>query len=141
MLQASSWSNEEVPGWRGVINHVDLVVADLAASGELYEAALEPLGFRRLYEESDSIGFGTVRNDDFWLRQGPQLMGDRTVGVHLALVATTNAAVDRFFQRAVTQGAQADKPPAFRTEFHEGYYAAFLWGLDRNHIEAVNHNR
>jgi hypothetical protein len=38
-------------------------------------------------------------------------------------------------------GARQDKPPGYRPEFHLRYYAAFVWALDGNHIEAVNHNR
>jgi hypothetical protein len=58
----------------GVIDHVDLVVADLVKSAGMYEAALSPLRFRSVFEEEDAIGFGTEANDDFWLRQGPQPM-------------------------------------------------------------------
>lgn len=55
----------------GVIDHVDIVVRDLPASKEFYEAALEPLGFALIFEDADSAGFGTQENDDFWIRQGP----------------------------------------------------------------------
>ena len=125
----------------GVIDHVDLVVDDLDRSARLYEAALEPLGFQRLFEDDDAIGFGTTGNDDFWLRQAPQPMAPITTGVHLAFVAKENESVDQFFRRAIHGGAREDKAPAYRAEFHEGYYAAFVWDFDGNHIEAVNHNR
>ena len=124
-----------------VIDHVDIVVRDLPASKEFYEAALEPLGFALVNEDADAVGFGTEKNDDFWIRQGPQPMADRTTGIHLAFVATSNGAVDRFFEGAMAHGGREDKAPGFRSEFHPGYYAAFLWDADGNHIEAVNHNR
>jgi predicted lactoylglutathione lyase len=120
---------------------VDIVVADLAASTRFYRAALDPLGFDLLYEEEGAAGFGTERNDDFWIRQRPQPMADQTRGVHLAFVAKDNQAVDWFFAAAMEHGARQDKPPGYRTEFHPGYYAAFEWNLDGNHIESVNHNR
>jgi catechol 2,3-dioxygenase-like lactoylglutathione lyase family enzyme len=124
-----------------VIDHVDIVVRDLSASKELYGAALEPLGFAVVYEGAEAVGFGTRENDDFWIRQGPQPMADRTTGVHLAFVATSNESVDGFFARAMAHGGREDKAPGLRPEFHAGYYAAFVWDSDGNHIEAVNHNR
>ena len=41
----------------------------------------------------------------------------------------------------MAHGGREDKAPGFRLEFHPGYYAAFVWDSDGNHIEAVNHNR
>ena len=124
-----------------VIDHVDIVVSDLPSAKRLYAAALEPLGFSVVYEEPDAVGFGTEGNDDFWIRRSPQPMADRTTGVHVAFVATSNEAVDGFFQGAMAHGARDDHAPGFRPEFHPGYYAAFVWDPDGNHIEAVNHNR
>lgn len=45
----------------GVIDHVDIVVRDLPASKEFYEAALEPLGFALIFEDADAAGFGTQK--------------------------------------------------------------------------------
>jgi predicted lactoylglutathione lyase len=125
----------------GVIDHVDIVVADLVASSDFYRAALAPLGFDLLTEEEDAVGFGTQGNDDFWIRQRPQPMAEETTGVHLAFVAETNDAVNGFFAAAMERGGRVDKPPGYRPEFHAGYYAAFVWDMDGNHVEAVNHNR
>ena len=89
-----------------VIDHVDIVVRDLSAGKKFYEAALEPLGFALVYEEADALGFGTKKNDDFWIRQGPQPMADKTTGVHLAFVATSNEAVEGFFAGAMAHGGR-----------------------------------
>ncbi len=124
-----------------VIDHVDIVVSDLRTSVDFYDAALDPLGFVRVYEGADAVGFGTEKNDDFWIRQGPQPMADKTTGIHLAFVAKSNEAVDGFFAGAMAHGGREDHAPGFRPEFHPGYYAAFVWDADGNHIEAVNHNR
>jgi catechol 2,3-dioxygenase-like lactoylglutathione lyase family enzyme len=100
----------------GVIDHVDMVVADLTATRGFYEAALAPLGFHLLHEEGDAIGFGTEGNDDFWIRQGPQPEANNTTGAHLAFMAETNEAVDGFFA-AATEGGGVDEPPGYQPEF------------------------
>jgi predicted lactoylglutathione lyase len=125
----------------GVIDHAGIVVADLATSRAFYRAALEPLGFRILYENEENVGLGTEGNDDFGIWQRPQPMAEETTGVHLAFVAADNEAVDAFFAAAMSHGGREHHSPAYHPEFHPGYYAAFVWDMDGNHVEAVHHNR
>ena len=45
---------------RVVIDHVDLLVSDLAVSHRFYEAALAPLGFGIVDQSETSYGFGVA---------------------------------------------------------------------------------
>jgi catechol 2,3-dioxygenase-like lactoylglutathione lyase family enzyme len=46
------------------IDHVKLPVADLAASRAFYRAALEPFGYRLVYDGPESLGFGVGDGGD-----------------------------------------------------------------------------
>lgn len=79
-----------------MIDHVSIPVADLAASAELYEAALAPLGLVRMVERSGTVGFGK-RHPEFWLNARPGLVrAPEGSGHHVCLRAPDEAAC---FQR------------------------------------------
>jgi len=122
---------------RVVIDHVDLLVQDLDASRRFYEAALAPLGFALVDHSADSASFGLPDADDFGLNRAD---GRATTRAHVAFAADSRAAVDAFFRAALAAGGREKLPPALYPEYHGGYYAAFVWDLDGNNIEAVFHD-
>ncbi|HYT26430.1 MAG TPA: VOC family protein [Actinomycetota bacterium] len=120
-----------------VIDHVGLLVRDLAASRRFYLAALGPLGFRLLYEQGPSVAFGVEGHDDFAINASD------TPGshAHVAFVARDRAAVDAFHAAALANGGRDNGAPGLRPEYHAGYYAAFVLDPDGNNVEAVHHDR
>ena len=122
---------------RVVVDHVDLLVRDLAASRHFYEAALAPLGFGLVDERADGASFGVEGADDFGINQN----AEPTTRAHVAFVALGREAVDAFYAAALAAGGREKSAPALRPEYHPSYYAAFVWDPDGNNIEAVHHGR
>jgi catechol 2,3-dioxygenase-like lactoylglutathione lyase family enzyme len=131
----------------GVVDHVGIRVADLAASRRLYEAALAELGFsvqsEGEFEGDGYILFGREGGDDFALhRVGSKPGRDRvTTGAHIAFVAADEGAVERWHAAALRHGATDNGPPGLRPEYSGRYFAAFVLDPDGNNVEAVFQTR
>jgi catechol 2,3-dioxygenase-like lactoylglutathione lyase family enzyme len=120
-----------------MLDHLSIQCADLGASAAFYDAALAPLGGRRIMEFGPVIGYGVPPFPDFWL--GPRTTGDGFRETHIAFRAPGRAAVRDFFVAAVAAGAEVLHPPGVHAEYHEGYYGAFVRDPDGNNVEAVCH--
>jgi catechol 2,3-dioxygenase-like lactoylglutathione lyase family enzyme len=115
-----------------LIDHVHLVVADLAASQKFYAGALEALGFPPGMTGEDHF----VYDELFVSTAGSRsAQGKLTGRVHLAFQAADRAAVDKFHAAAVAAGGRDNGAPGERP-YHPGYYAAFVLDPDGNNIEA-----
>ena len=120
-----------------MIDHISISSSDLARSTAFYEAVLSTIGFDKLVERENTVGFGK-KYPEFWLNYRPHTANVATnTGVHIALRTKGKESVDRFFQTALQSGAQSDGAPGFRTEYNESYYAAFIRDPDGNRIEVV----
>jgi catechol 2,3-dioxygenase-like lactoylglutathione lyase family enzyme len=118
-----------------LVDHLQLVVRDLAASRNFYGAVLEVLG----------IPIGGAGDDHFWADElfvstadSPAAQGQLTGRHHLAFQARDRATVDAFYKAALAHGGKDNGPPGERN-YHPGYYAAFVLDPDGNNIEAVFH--
>jgi catechol 2,3-dioxygenase-like lactoylglutathione lyase family enzyme len=118
-----------------MIDHLQLVTADLAASRRFYAAVFDALG----------IPLGGEAADYFWYdelfvstRQSEAAQGELTGRLHLAFQASSREAVERFHKAAVAAGGRDNGAPGERS-YHPGYYAAFVLDPDGNNIEAVFH--
>mgnify|MGYP001333973377 FL=1 len=118
-----------------LIDHIQLVVQDLAASRTFYQAVFDAL-------EIPMAGSG---DDYFWADElfvstadSEAAQGALTGRVHLAFQARDRAMVDAFHQAALANGGRDNGPPGLRP-YHPGYYAAFVLDPDGNNIEAVYH--
>ena len=60
-----------------------------------------------------------------------------TTHAHIAFGSLTREAVDAFYSQAVASGGRSHIPPQLHTEYHAGYYAAYIFDPDGNNIEAV----
>ena len=118
-----------------LFDHVQLVVADLAASRRFYEALFEVL----------EIPVGGSADSHFWYDElfvsspdSPEALGKLTGRHHLAFQAADHAMVDAFHKAGLAAGGRDNGAPGKRP-YHPGYYAAFLLDPDGNNIEAVHH--
>ncbi|SEF27753.1 VOC family protein [Variovorax sp. NFACC27] len=118
-----------------LIDHIGLVVRDLAASKAFYSVVLEAL----------EIPMGGSGERDFWAdelfvstRDSEEVQGELTGRHHLAFQARDRAMVDAFYKAALAHGGRDNGPPGERS-YHPGYYAAFVLDPDGNNIEAVFH--
>lgn len=118
-----------------MIDHLTLTVRDVERSVAFYTRALGPLGYGVTMRFENLVGLGTPKKPFFWLKSGPT----PTQPMHLAFVAPSRGAVDRFHAEALAAGAQDDGPPGLRPHYHPHYYGAFVVDLDGHPIEAVCH--
>ena len=121
------------------LDHVAISTADYQTSLAFYEAALAPLGVKTHMkfegEEGNVAGLGSDQ-PFLWIGDGGKLTGGR---VHIAFAAATRAEVDAFYAAAMAAGAKDNGAPGLRPHYHATYYAAFVFDLDGNNIEAVCH--
>jgi catechol 2,3-dioxygenase-like lactoylglutathione lyase family enzyme len=118
-----------------VLDHVGIRVSDFEQSKRFFAEALSPLGYELLMEPSISAaGFGRRGKPDFWIGQG-----DPGQPVHIAFAASDRASVDAFHEEALAAGGRNNGGPGLRPEYHQSYYAAFVFDPDGNNIEAVCH--
>ena len=47
-------------GGLALISHVSVGVRDIAKAGRFYDAALAPLGYKRLYDSAEALGYGAA---------------------------------------------------------------------------------
>ena len=118
-----------------LIDHIQLVVADLKASRAFYGALFEVL----------DVPIGGEAADYFWADElfvstadSEAALGKLTGRHHLAFQAADRAAVDAFYKAGLVAGGRDNGAPGERP-YHPGYYAAFLLDPDGNNIEAVYH--
>jgi catechol 2,3-dioxygenase-like lactoylglutathione lyase family enzyme len=118
-----------------LIDHVHLVVADIAASRAFYAAIFEVLGVPRGMSGEDYFSY-----DELFVssKTSKHSTGELTGRHHLAFQAKDTAMVDAFHRAALAAGARDHGKPGERP-YHPGYYAAFVLDPDGNNIEAVYH--
>ncbi len=117
-----------------LIDHIGLVVRDLAASKAFYSAVF---GVLKIPMESDERDFWA---DELYIgaRDSEQVQGQLTGRIHIAFQAQDRAMVDAFHKAALAHGGRDNGAPGERA-YHPGYYAAFVLDPDGNNIEAVFH--
>jgi catechol 2,3-dioxygenase-like lactoylglutathione lyase family enzyme len=118
-----------------LIDHIQLVVKDLAASKRFYSAAFGVLG----------IPLAGEGKDFFWAdelfvstRDSQAAQGALTGRHHFAFQAKDTAMVDAFYKATLAAGGKDNGKPGQRP-YHPGYYACFVLDPDGNNIEAVFH--
>jgi catechol 2,3-dioxygenase-like lactoylglutathione lyase family enzyme len=118
-----------------LIDHIQLVVADLEASRRFYEALLGVIGV-----PMGGADEGYFWADELFVSSASSLaaQGALTGRHHLAFQAGDRATVDAFHKAALANGGTDNGAPGERP-YHPGYYAAFVLDPDGNNIEAVHH--
>ena len=118
-----------------LIDHIGLVVRDLAASKAFFGAVFGALNIP--VAGSDERNFWA---DELFIgsSDSEEVEGALTGRVHIAFQAHDRAMVDAFYKAAMAHGGRDNGPPGERA-YHPGYYAAFVLDPDGNNIEAVVH--
>jgi catechol 2,3-dioxygenase-like lactoylglutathione lyase family enzyme len=122
-----------------MIDHFGINCADFAAAKSFYDGVLGVLGYGRVMDFGEAIGYGKDGSPDFWISHyadQPPVQRE----MHIAFRAADKEAVDAFYAKALELGAQPLHKPRAWPEYHPGYYAAFVRDPDGNNVEAVIHN-
>jgi catechol 2,3-dioxygenase-like lactoylglutathione lyase family enzyme len=118
-----------------LIDHLQLVVADIEASRRFYKALFEVLEVPIGGEGEDHVWF-----DELYIStaDSPAALGELTGRHHLAFQARDREMVERWYEAGLAAGGKDNGGPGER-DYHPGYYAAFLIDPDGNNVEAVYH--
>jgi catechol 2,3-dioxygenase-like lactoylglutathione lyase family enzyme len=118
------------------IDHLWVRVADIAAARAFYLTIAPHAGLR--------LGDDTPERVQFRGRAGSYSLiagAPRTEHLHVAFKADDDATVDAFHAAATAAGHPDHGAPGERSDYHPGYYAAFVADPDGHNVEVVNHNR
>ena len=127
-----------------MIDHISIGVTDFERARAFYDAALPPLGYRRVMDFGQSAGYGDG-HPGFWIGvpepspDAPDGYSVVTPGAHVAFAAPDRGAVEAFHRAALAAGGRDNGGPGVRPHYHPDYYAAFVVDPDGNRIEAVCH--
>lgn len=119
----------------GIIDHLWIRVAALAAAKSFYETIAPHAGLRLKYDAPERAQFAGT-SGSFSL-----VPGVPTENLHMAFGTDDDEDVQRFHEAAVDAGYRSNGEPGERPRYHPGYYAAYVADPDGNNIELVNHHR
>jgi catechol 2,3-dioxygenase-like lactoylglutathione lyase family enzyme len=119
----------------GIIDHLWIRVADVAAAKRFYETIAPYAGLRARGDTPDRVQFLGVSGSFSLVRGTP------TENLHLAFPTDDDTVVQRFHQAATGAGYRSNGLPGERPRYHSGYYAAYVFDPDGNNVEVVNHHR
>jgi len=118
-----------------LIDHLQLVVKDLAASKRFYVAVLGAL----------EVPLGGEGDDFFWAdelfvssKESRAAQGTLTGRLHFALQGKSRETIERAYKAALAAGGRDNGAPGERP-YHPGYFAAFVIDPDGNNVEVVFH--
>src|SRR5688572_18129637 len=100
-----------------LVDHIQLVVNDVAASKRFYKAVFGVL----------ELPIGGEAEDHIWCdelfissKDSPQALGHTTGRVHLAFQGRDRATVQRFYHAALAAGGRDFGAPGERRQYHPG---------------------
>jgi catechol 2,3-dioxygenase-like lactoylglutathione lyase family enzyme len=112
-----------------MLDHVGISVpaARLQEVTDWYLAALAPLGYRKLKEfPGFAIGIGPEKYSvPFWI--GAKAKEGELAGTHIAFRCSDRSTVDKFHEEALKAGGKCNGSPGLRHQYHDKYYAAFVY--------------
>jgi len=118
-----------------MFDHVQIKVKDFERSKTFYTEVLSTLGYKVVLEFKKAIGIGTSPHDMFEISQADTDL-PLSSSVHIAFVAQSEEAVQKFHETAIAHGA-IDNGAAGLRDYEEGYYSAFVIDPDGHNLEAV----
>jgi catechol 2,3-dioxygenase-like lactoylglutathione lyase family enzyme len=119
----------------GIVDHLWIRVADVAASKGFYEIIAPHAGLRLGHDSPDRVQFEGTSGSFSLVRGAP------TENLHMAFPTDHDGDVRRFHEAATGAGYTSIGSPGERPRYHPGYYAAYVLDPDGNNVEVVNHHR
>jgi catechol 2,3-dioxygenase-like lactoylglutathione lyase family enzyme len=122
-----------------MIGYATLGTNDVKRAVKFYDAALEPLGYKRTFEEGGWAGYEPRTGKDGTLylasphNKLPASWGNGTM---LAFKAESRAVVDAFHAAALSAGGIDEGAPGVRGQDTPPFYGAYVRDPDGNKISA-----
>jgi catechol 2,3-dioxygenase-like lactoylglutathione lyase family enzyme len=121
-----------------MLHHLSFAVTDLQRSAAFYDAALAALGYVRVWEDDEAVGYGYPGGGDkLAIKLRPEHAGVPGEGFHVAFSAPSREAADNFHQAAMAHGGTDNGGSGIHDEYGDDYYAAFVIDPDGYRVEAV----
>jgi catechol 2,3-dioxygenase-like lactoylglutathione lyase family enzyme len=117
----------------GTLDHIAIRVGDVARSTAFYVAIASAAGLGIMRQGEDETVFSVASGGAFSV-----IAGVPSENVHVAF-SGDDSDVRRFHSDALAAGYRSNGQPGERSQYHDGYYAAFVLDPDGNNIEVVNH--
>jgi catechol 2,3-dioxygenase-like lactoylglutathione lyase family enzyme len=125
-----------------MFSYIALGTNDLARAMRFYDAALAPLGHRRIDGDGPGETSATWGQDDpgphLWVTLPfdgqPATVGNGTMA---SFLAETRPAVDAFHAAALAHGGTDAGAPGLRPQYGPTFYAAYVRDPDGNKVNAV----
>ena len=121
---------------RGNVDHVAIRVVDAKASAAFYSTIGAAARLTKRWQTDERAAFSVDSSDGTLML----IAGNPSQNVHLAFSGDDDA-VRQFHAEATAAGYPSNGEPGERTQYHDGYYAAYIVDPDGNNIEVVNHHR
>ncbi len=114
-----------------MLNYVSIGVTDLERSGRFYDSVLNPLGWRRQFEDDNAVGWGMVK-PVFYIHRG----GETRPGFgHVSFPTKSIPAVKAAWEAGLEHGGENDGQPGSPPAQGNGNYAARLRDPDGYNVE------
>ncbi len=129
---------------RGNVQHIEINISDITRSKRFYDDVLAWMGYTRILDEKEVVGWGNGNNQIFLVkcsRFKEAGFHRKRVGLnHIAFRAESREDVDTFHQRflvprriTVLYGGPREYP-----DYGPGYYAVYFEDPDRIKLEFVH---
>jgi catechol 2,3-dioxygenase-like lactoylglutathione lyase family enzyme len=119
-----------------MFDHVSIGVGDLERSRAFYDATLGALGYRRLYADAASLGYG-LDSVGWWVGASPAPVAENSAsGLHFCFAAPSRQNVEAFHAAALAEGGRDNGGPGVREAYAPDYFAAFVIDPDGYRLEA-----
>ena len=129
--------HDGAPRTDGIVDHLWLRVADVAAAAAFYKTIQPAVGYEVRHDTPERATFrGRAHGGSFSVVPGDAL----TENAHIAFGGGEDR-VRRFYADATAAGYRPNGEPGERPQYHPGYYGAYVLDPDGNNIEVVDHHR
>lgn len=126
-----------------MLDHVSITVPQIATVAGFYDAVMAALGYPKVYARADALGYGLRADGAHPQRSYISVLQSDAMQPdprrHYCFKAADKAQVAAFHAAALAQGGRDDGAPGLRSQYHPGYWAAFVVDPAGNRLEAVWH--
>jgi catechol 2,3-dioxygenase-like lactoylglutathione lyase family enzyme len=110
-----------VPAVQPMLDHVSIGVSDIEAAKRFYDTVLQPLGYRCLYEDPATLGYGGTETSLWLYAVARPVPPAETSGLHFCFAAPSPEGVDAFHAAALRAGGRDNGQPGLRPDYGPEY--------------------